>query len=298
MLFEEFSELLVEELQESIGESGQVTKSSICKNNGVQLAAVSIMKKDLNISPTIYINDYYREFMDGMKMEEIIEDILRVHRTHQCEKAFQVEDFMNLEYAKKGLAYKLIHYDKNKALLKEVPHIHFLDLAIVFFCLMETNDWGRGTIMIHNSHLEMWGITKEELVRLARENAPKILPYDLVSMRDILQEMLAETLFQEQLEELENPAMYVLSNQYRCFGAATILYPDMLSDFARAAGSNLVIIPSSVHEVILIPVEEGTDLEEFSIMVEEVNATQVDAQEVLADHVYYFDRATGEISIP
>lgn len=298
MLFEEFTKLVETEVRERVGSRAKVSLDNVRKNNGVMLTAIHISEGKGSICPTIYLNDYYKYFKEGMQMEDIIRDILRTNRKHQGKQKSDVTAFLELSKIRHAFACKLIHYKKNEELLKDVPHVPFLDLAIVFYCSLELEDFGRASILIHNSHLKSWKITEEELVRMAMENAPKILPCEITSMVDIVCQMMSEELFVKQMSELEHPPLYVLTNSQGYFGASAMLYPDVLADFAAEKGKNLIIIPSSVHEVLLIPVEDASRKEWFDGMVQEANELHVEPEEVLADHVYYYNRETGETVIP
>jgi len=231
----------------------------------------------------------------GMEMDQIVTDIIGLHRSYQYRREFDLSIFEDFQSAKKRICYRLVHFKKNQELLKDVPHVVYLDLAIIFYCMVETEDFGRASIIIHNSHLDMWGISKETLIKVARDNTPKLLPYDMKSMKEILKDYLSEEIYLEQVERQRQPDMYVLSNTYSYYGAGAILYPGLLKNFATACQSNLIILPSSIHEVILLPVNSLRDMEEFSGMVKEVNENQVDVQEVLSDHAYYYDKERDEV---
>jgi hypothetical protein len=298
MLFEEFTKVVYEQIKSKVKEPAEVNLSAVYKNNGIKLTAIHISDGIHNISPTIYLEDYYKQFKKGIKIEDILEDILATNDAHQCKEEFDVSAFSDFEKIKHTFAYKLINYDKNRELLTDVPYVAFLDLAIVFYCDVEMEDFGHATILIHNTHLKLWKITKEQLIKIARKNAPRILPYKIESMYDIVQQIMSEELFVKQSKELESPSLYVLTNKRNYFGAAVMLYPEVLTDFAMTCNRNIVILPSSVHEVMLVPVREDENLEEFTNMVKEVNELQVAREEVLSDHIYYFDRKIGEITIP
>lgn len=159
---------------------------------------------------------------------------------------------------------------------------------MVFYYLLEDMPFHHATILIHNSHLTMWQITKEELFRQALENTPRLLPATIRRMQDVVREMMKDRQMEEDLFENEIP-MYIMSNPIKMNGAATMAYPGVIRNFAETIRKNLYVIPSSIHEVILVP-ESGTEDTNLNDMVAEVNHTQVDPKEVLADHVYYYDR--------
>ena len=95
------------------------------------------------------------------------------------------------------------------------------------------------------------------------------------------------------LDQLE---MYVLSNKLKIHGATSIVYPGLLEDIAERLCSDLIIIPSSIHEVLIIP-ESYIDSQDnlppdYESMIREVNETQLTDDEVLGDCVYHYRRDT------
>jgi hypothetical protein len=91
--------------------------------------------------------------------------------------------------------------------------------------------------------------------------------------------------------------MYVISNEHKFYGAAVMLYPGFLADFAAQLAVDFYILPSSVHEIIVVPAQNEPQQNEFLKMVCEINATQVAAEEVLADSVYFCEWETGMITV-
>ena len=91
--------------------------------------------------------------------------------------------------------------------------------------------------------------------------------------------------------------MYVLSNQKRVFGAAGLLYDRVLSDAGVRLEDDFYVLPSSVHEVILVPDHVAGSEKELRIMVHEVNHTQVEPEEILSESVYHYDRKKHSLSI-
>lgn len=307
MEFTNFKTLVRDEVARRTGEQYRVRINDVMKNNGVVLSGITMMQDDSNISPTIYLNHLYESYENGeVTLESIVEEVLDTYEKNKVNRSVDMRFFMNYESIKDRIIFKLIHAERNEELLKDVPHIRYLDLAIVFQCLVSEEMFGNATIMIHNAHLKIWDTTIEEIYRNAIQNTPKLQKYDIKNMRDILCEMmLLEEM--EDIEESDREAycrelpdsvpMYVLSNKARVQGAACILYPDILKDFAAAIRSDFYILPSSIHEVILLPAQGGEDSDALRQMVREVNESQVEREEVLSDSVYYFDSEQNELHV-
>lgn len=287
MNYNHFKEEIFNLLQEKTGHGQKVTLHSIEKNNGLLLDAVSIMGKEERMAPTIYLSDFYEWFQQGADMEMIADKILEMNRDRRIEEPeITHASFEDYRRARTHICYKLINFEKNRNLLKSVPYIPYLDLAIVFYYRLEEEALNGATFLIHNCNMDTWGVTVDELLADAGMNTSRKLPFTFQGMEELIREMTGE-------EEPEYPVkeqMYILTNENKYFGAAVILYPHVLSHISRILGGGFYILPSSIHECILVPDSGQYTKAELETMVKEVNATQVEADEVLSDSVYYYDR--------
>ena len=273
---------------------------SVVKNNNVQLDGLTIMEGGTNLSPTIYLNYFYETYQNGVEFSSILDTILHTYQSNKPRGKIDTSFFTDYANVRPHIAYKLIHYERNRHLLADLPHFRYLDLAIVFYCLVSSSPSGNATILIRKDHLRFWNISPTQLFDAAKENTPRLLSYDLRNMNDLMEELLApahSTLSDPDIKK-EDAAicpMYVLTNQNKLNGASCILYEHLLEHFADRLCCDLYILPSSIHEVILIPATSDTSYQELSQMVQEVNDTQVSPEEILSDHVYYFSRSSGSI---
>ena len=273
---------------------------SVVKNNNVQLDGLTIMEGGTNLSPTIYLNYFYETYQNGVEFSSILDTILHTYQSNKPRGKIDTSFFTDYANVRPHIAYKLIHYERNRHLLADLPHFRYLDLAIVFYCLVSSSPSGNATILIRKVHLRFWNISPTQLFDAAKENTPRLLSYDLRNMNDLMEELLApahSTLSDPDIKK-EDAAicpMYVLTNQNKLNGASCILYEHLLEHFADRLCCDLYILPSSIHEVILIPATSDTSYQELSQMVQEVNDTQVSPEEILSDHVYYFSRSSGSI---
>ncbi len=284
----QFSKKILEEIKKIIPKDHRAEVSHVMKNNGITEEAVSIIEKNKNVSPTIYLREFYERYKEGADLEALAREIVDRNNRFRMEKALDVSFFVNYESAKHRIVFKLVNREKNEKLLSLIPYVDYMDLVMVFYYLIRDENVGNATILLHHSHLKMWGVDQEEIYRQACINTPNLLPAAITGMREIIEQMMKEPLKLD--EDLgEDIPMYVMTNPMKMNGAATMAYPNVIRNFANAVGQNVYIIPSSIHEVILVP-ERGTEGGCLNDMVREVNETQVDPKEVLADHVYYYDR--------
>ncbi|MBR3040797.1 MAG: hypothetical protein IKI20_09155 [Lachnospiraceae bacterium] len=297
--YEEFQDVLKEKVQNKLDERIAVGITDVMKNNGVVLKGMTFSKEGEGISPTIYLEQYYVAYKKGADWAELVRKIVDIFHLGAKNEFFDLQAFLDFERAKEHIVYKLVNYEKNKELLEKIPHRQFLDMAVVYYYLVETEELSNATILIYNNHLENWNVTAEELDAIAKENTPKLLKEDLRSMTEVIRELLRKKGIPEEeifTEEPEEEVMYVLSNNTQVFGAAAILYSGVLKAFAKKVKKDLLILPSSVHEVIILPKSDDMNVETLRQMVMEVNSTQVEEVEVLSDNVYCYERKTDALT--
>ncbi len=296
MDIKEFAGNMKEAVQKILGEEFSVETIVVGKNNGVELDALVIRRDDINLSPTMYLKCYYENYLDGETIREGAERLVSEYYEVVPTQNLNMDFYSDYESVKEGLSYKLISRERNLELLENIPHVPFLDLDIVFYYSIEQEGMPDGTILIRNSHMEMWGVNTEDLMRDAGKSAPTITPGVFRDMVTVLKRMggpEAEFI----TEAGDFPEMYVVTNENMIFGAAAMLYPGMMSRLAAVLKGNLYIIPSSIHEVIVIS-EEAMDCAEYlKEMICTVNRTQLKPQDFLSDSLYYFDRTTERITI-
>ncbi|MGN0484718.1 MAG: DUF5688 family protein [Lachnospiraceae bacterium] len=302
MTYETFQTAVLQYLNQFYSKDTTISIRPVLKNNGTHLDGLTILEKNRHISPTIYLNPYYHEYQNGKDFDTVASEIHSVYEENKPKEDCEIRFFTDYEQMKSKVAYKIINYEKNKELLAHIPHIAFLDLAIVFYCLLSTDENGNSSILLHNSHLKHWNISQKELFEQAVKNTPFLLPSSLNTINEILSEFMPEFFDSERtchsdLSDEPLP-MYILTNTSRLNGACCMLYPDLLSEFAQKTNADLFILPSSIHEVILIPINDlCATADELASMVKDVNHSQVAEDEVLSDHVYYFSRETQQLTL-
>lgn len=315
MSFEEFTETVRNAVAERL--SLEVAVKTVPKNNGVILTGLIIMDKNSNTAPAIYLDSFYEEYQQEKDMEETISSICKAFHDNSFSHPVDFSDFVVFETAKKQIVFRLVNYEKNLGILEEIPHRRFLDLAIVYYYVVQKPPFnGKASIRLNNHHMKIWGVTEEKLYQTATANTPKLLPVQitdiqqhigdmtetvlkgLLSGNEEMQSLCIQTvLLGGLMDEIERLPMYVMSNTDILMGAACMLYPDSLKAFAEKMQRDLYILPSSVHETILLPVFEEAGSEGLYEMVREVNRNQVAVEERLSDNVYIYRRATDSIEL-
>lgn len=295
MNYKTFKEEICNLIRKQVGNECEVLLKTIRKNNDVVLDGLIIRKENASISPTIYLNQYYNSFLIGNNLESIIAEIMSLYDENNKQQDIDTSFFLNYQFIKDRIVYKIIHYDKNKILLESIPFIKFLDLAIIFYYLVPSEKFGSATILIYNSHLEIWEKEIYDLFQVAKENTQILLQHRLNHIEDILKEELEEEFWSE-IEEGDIP-MYVLTNHTKLYGAACMLYPGILKEFCDAVNRDIYILPSSVHEIIIIPKSNQTRVSELKAMVKDTNENHVEKEEILSYSVYEYLKEEDRLQI-
>lgn len=307
MQYQTFLIQLQELLNTHFKEQAVISLLPILKNNTTYFDALCINFPKENISPILYVKSYYEKYQAGQSLESILEEIILLcsdyHETPPTALSCLLQ-FNQFPYAKFRIAYKLINTDMNQSLLKQVPHISFLDLSIVFYLYLDTKDTLPMTALIDNTQQALWNCSTKELYTLAQQNTPRLLPPTFSRLHAILNHLLQSNDLEDFNIPLPSPEsalqspIYILTNYQTYYGASCILYPNILKKFADAVEKDLILIPSSIHEFLILPFEETIPFFEFNDMVASINQSSVSVEDRLSDHIYYYSRETESISIP
>ncbi len=300
MNYEDFCNTVAEEIREYLPEEydgASIELKQVVKNNDNVLTGISITKPGQNICPNIYLDRAYKKYADeDVPMEEILEELVKVRMEHEKED-FDPEIFSDWSRAKNMVTKKLLNKEKNAEYLANKPYSEFCDLAAVYVISLpqfDGADGGMASVTVTNELLRNYGITVEELETAAKENMAKTPPV-LKTMRDTLLEMMGDVPDFLLPPEEETPQMLVLTNERKCNGASVILDETTMKNISERLGGDYMILPSSIHELILLPGDQDTEI--LVNMVNEVNETQVAPEEVLSGHVYKYDAAQQKIVI-
>ena len=287
MTYAQFLDMLEQEICLLAEEEEHIHRVRVLKNNGVKMDGFSCCVRGRKEQPTVYVNHYYYEGIHRGEIRKLAQQILKVQRESLLEKGNDLLQVLEYEKMKERIYYRLISRERNEELLRDVPHLFWLDLAVVFYLKIPEEIIRNATALIHNSHMKQWGIDLKELYHIAAENMAEI-PVMLEPMEQLLEGYGLEG---------KTSGMYVLGIREREYGAAVMLIPDVLRRCFRQIGEEFYVLPSSIHEVILLPVSYSGNPAELEALVKEVNETCVTPEDYLSGRVYRYFSDTGELKI-
>ena len=302
MDYQQFKETVVEGLK-NIYPDATVSLASVKKNNGIELDGVVIRELGQNISPNIYLQSWFSMVASGDDIGDVINRISRCYEEHKV--ASVADDFISFisDYSavRNRIYCILINAEKNQELLNECPHRKMLDLAIVYRINVEMFDGTVGSILIRNEIMKMWKVTEQDIYAAAKNNTKSLFEPTIQNINEVLIEMMhgrgcsdSELMDAIYNFDIENH-MFVATNRYKTNGAGVIfLDEEVQQKVSDIMGGDFVIIPSSIHETICT---DMGDIDAIKAMVQDVNSTQVSAEEVLSDSVYFYNSKEKEIQI-
>ena len=268
MNYTEFMNAMLCEIRGQVDAQVRTELYTVTKNNGTRRTGILFKQEDSNLAPTIYLEEFYQKYLKGQQVPDLADSICSIYQEIRVKKTCDCQNLFDFNHVKEHIVYKLIRRDANEELLKQIPYEPFLDLAVVYYIQIDNTRFGSAAIQIRNEHLRYWRVEKEEIRRFAEKNTPRIYP---VQIRQIVR------------------FMYVATNEQCSLGAAVMRYPDFREKVRGMIRGDFYILPSSIHEVILVPKSFGLEPERMQEMVKEINQTGVAPEEVLSDSVYYFD---------
>ena len=291
MKYKEFMKAVKEKVAQRLDKD--VVIHPVLKNNGTVYQGLIVYDPVLNISPTIYLDPYFHRYADGQPFEKVVDAIVKSYQDTCPTKDFDISVFRDFDKAKSRIIMKVVNTKKNKKLLQKVPNIPFYDLSIVFLVDVTQAINEVATILIYNQHLNLWDVDVEELYNLAQENTPRQLQPRLDDLHDVF-----EYITGEELPFLEELGIQILTNHLHIHGATCIAYPELLKEVYDIFEDNVVIIPSSINEVLVFPeknLPEGYTLKDVNGMIQEANNNHLTNDEILSDHVYRFNGTELEV---
>lgn len=281
--FEEFKAEVMKWMQEKAKEQEYILSEGQNYKVNQQLDYVSLGKKqNPSCQPVVYVQDmyitYHKEMEKGDFSEKdivkiLLEEFWDMLTSHLKIAQNMADELSDAEKVKDMFICQLVNADRNKAMLRDLPHRDYLDLAIIYRIMFADG----GSAVVTNDMAEVLGMKEEELYLMARKNLNRILP------------------IMETRVGVDDVEMIFLTNASNLFGAATIMDTEKLEQIAEKYGTDLYIMPASIHELVITPVNWNRETLEVALW--EANRSVIQPEIYLSDTLYRYDRATRTVRI-
>lgn len=264
----------------------------VVKMNDQKLHGLTFRMPDSDAAPTLYVDELYQAHKDGADIGYLATEMANMYsQSRNAVKPPQVD--LSFEAVKDNLTVRLLEKKRNREFLMSTPYVSVgYGLAVIADINMGEDRGGDWRIAINNNVLESLGVDKETLFAQAMKNSALVEPATLVDMSNALFSPERINLLDrdEPIAPEDLGGMYVLTNASGSLGAAALFYPDVKEKAAELLGSDYYILPSSVHEVILVPDAPGIEAKDLCEMVKQANRTVVEDKDILSDNVYHYSR--------
>ena len=290
MNYNEFIEKVREGLSARLKPYYEIVLKKVVKNNNIYRYGLSAFPTGKNktgkVSRIVYLEDFYQE-NQKYKLENIIEELSGILLNFDIPE-FKETDYTDIDKIKDRIIFELVNYKMNEERLSGRPFIKIMDLAIIFAFV--ATDLGRdfGVVHITDEMANNFGLTKNEIWDIAKINTPKLLEADIIPMSSFVPGEVADT---------ETEEMYILCNKKKAGGAGVLLYDRILEELSSKLESDLYILPSSIHETIIIRADKDKNISDLQDMVKNINNTVVSTEDILSDKVYHYIRSNKELKI-
>lgn len=266
-----------------------ITRESVDKLQGESYEVLAVRQEGSNLAVMLNMDEMYDALINGVGYNQVLSEMINLVEGNPSEisqeKIVALSDYSQM---KDTLMVELVGWEQNAEMLENIPHYDMENLSLVyrFNVSDQLGDVGvGGTVLVRNDHLESYGITKEQLHHDAMENAVNREPYEIRSISSVLEEGSGIPL----AEPEGAPFLMVATNTSKIYGAAVIAYPDFMEKAAETLQGDFYILPSSIHEVVLLKDDGNMDYRVMEALVSEVNEKEIIPQEQLSNRAYHYD---------
>ena len=299
MRMEEFAEEVLKGVEEKAGGNLKAEIVSANKNNGITLTGITASRPENSGGACIYLNGFYEGYCDSqITLDWVTEDVYSKLMEH-CNDLDGVDMWMlwDWEAAKGRIHAKLVNREMNRELLKKVPYREFLDLAVIYYVTVDGISEGvNGAFTVSDRNMEIWGKDENTLYRSAVSNMRLDGKPVFEDMEKIIRSIMPEEI-PDLAVGIPKFRFYVLTNSPKVFGAVELLDGNTLKEIGDELGGDFIVLPSSLHESIILPADGSVSYQELADMVTDINVNVVSVEERLSDHVYLYEREEGVLKI-
>jgi len=291
MEYEKFKEQFVEDLKERLeagGEKFSVDLNAVQKMNQ-NYEAVTVKPEDAIIGVNLNMNEIYERYDRGMSYDTLVSEVAeKADRALHDHPDFNLEALQDYDQMKEKLSMEVVSAERNADLLEKVPHKNMEDMAVVYRFVLDSDSDGRGSILVTNQLMDNYGITAEQLHADALQYAPVMRPAVIQTMAETLLEMMGPEA-KDMIPVLPDDPLFVATVPDKIQGAGVLAYQDFMEQAAERVGGDFFILPSSIHEILLVRDDGTFDINHLEDMVKQVNETEVAPEDLLTDSVYHYD---------
>lgn len=295
---QDFAEYVKDHIREYLPpeyQDADISIKKVTKSNDWMLTGLTIFQPGEQVAMTIYLEPFAEQTEKGRTLDSIMQQIAEIQTNSKEQFPMDVSMLYNYKTVRPMLSIQLCDPETRREYLKDKPYTPCGDLAAFYRIQIAEDNEGTASAAVTEKLMQIWGISKDQLHKDAVQSESIRNPVRLYDMEDLIFKPMFSTrpdnLFTRK-EPLNIGLMplYALTNQNQVNGAGVLAQDGVLERVGGLIGSNFYVLPSSIHEVIIVPDNRNIRLSEMEAMVREINTTQVAPNERLSDKVQYYDR--------
>lgn len=297
MTLQEFTARMTEAVSDLYGDKAEISVQKVTKDNGITLTGMMIRDKDTDrsstVMPVVYLEPYFEKAGEGVPVHQLVRMLSETYEeAKQTGRRVDTSCFLSYAEAKDRLFCRLTGKEGNEERLSRMPHEDWQDLAVTYYVDVPFSMENSGMVQVTDSLLSHWDISEKTLRTDAWKNTKEQKPMFIQPLGNVLAGIAGTG----DAMDYQSP-LYLLSCPDTAYGAVCAAYPEMTDTAQAMLGRNFFMLPSSVHEFLLLPDDGSTKAADLENLVRMINSTEVDEKDVLSNKVYYCDVRTKEISL-
>ena len=302
MEFEKFVETVKETIKDYLPDEYKNASVDVYpfKKLNENYLGMTVRTEGQRTSPTLNLNMFYQKMQDvHMDMKDIMEKMADVVQIIPID--IDMDVLTNYEKAKENLFIRVSDADRNQEILSNVPHTRVENLAITYHIFANSGADGIASTIVTHEMMRLFGVSKDQLHQDALENSPKLFPVKVDSMDKMMENMMRNDMraagvkeedidqMMEEMYQTMGVPLTIVTNEQMLDGAAVLFYPGQMDQIGELLKGDYYILPSSTHEMLVLPDDGEMTSRELKRMVMAVNNSEVRPEEKLADEVYHYD---------
>ena len=301
MKMERFIELMVKTVEAAmpndVKEYATVAVKEVVKSNDEKYHAIILEDSDKSVYPYLYLEDLYKQYEDGKSITELAKYVVEVN-TAPAPYDIKNIDF-SFENIKENLILKVVEIARN---LERIENLIYKEtgngFALIPYIVFNKDDSGMAMAAITSNMAKEYGYDTEEVFLAAEKNTFENDEPIMCNIAAMIANMnIPSNLLKTDTSTLDSN-MYILTNESQINGAVNFFIGETQQLIAQIMGENYYMLPSSIHEVMIVPESEAPSVEMMRNIVVDANNSVVDTPEILSNRLFYYDRSTGELTEP
>lgn len=293
MEFNEFRKKVKEALPDFLTDdlkNAEIKDTAVNKLQGESYSGISVTPEGSRVGVSINLEDAFLDYQTGSQFTAVMNRLAdTLVGTLGEREQFDLGFLADYSAVKDMLTIEVVGKDQNAEMLQSVPHQEMEDLAAVYRIDLGETENGNATVLITNEMMRNYGLTPDQLHQDALDAAQHTMKYSIRSMDEVLTGMAQSMGIEQEQPVMFSSPLYVATTERDMFGAGVLAVPSFFEDAAEKLDGNFYVLPSSVHEILLLPDRFAPEPQLLKEMVQDVNANEVDPKDRLSDNVYHYD---------